>query len=682
MNIARGGAAVWAWLIPASDDDAPDMELGPPPLDLAYGIRAYTIVRMAAAVMAVLVHVAMGLATGWVTWWIIAALSIIHILIMVPFGSSAARDRPIQTLVADGGAMFVATLIVGDPVVLSFWAPMLLMSTLVYLGARVGQLGVAITLAMVLAAFAARWTGLIDTQLDAEAVRLYAVLSTSAIGLVAWLYLYAVGGAVNRKDRALAKAEAETMAARRRADLRAAQFEAVFEHTPIGLSLQAGSQFLYVNPVAQEILGLSREHIMAFGATDSLRQDVRDMVEARVDECRRTLAPFRIEYPIVTPAGEEKWISHAGHAIELETGMGFVSTLEDLTATRLATTRSRRFSAALETTDDLVVIWNDQGRILHANRAFQRFWETTGDPAGRSLEEVVGVENTLNWTGHGDSDSQGAREVGVKCPSGEMLPMSLLVLRSDADEEGRAGVYTAAIRDIGEVVEARRQLEGLLRSKDQFIASVSHELRTPLAAVVGLAGELSASLDSFGRDEVEELTGIIAEQSADLSSLVEDLLTAARADAGVLTVTVQTVDLSQVVLEALASSPPDLRNSVAVHLAPGVVVEVDPTRTRQIVRNLLTNAHRYGGPQVELSVSSAGDRATVEVRDNGRPIPEEARERMFEAYGRAHERVGTPDSVGLGLTVSQRLARMMGGDVAYHHDGHRSTFVVTFPINH
>jgi PAS domain S-box-containing protein len=672
---------VWAWLLPASDDDAPDMELGPPPLDLAYGIRAYTIVRLAAALMAVFVHVAMGLATGWTTWWVISGLSLVHILIMVPFGSSAARDRPILTLIADGGAMFVATMIVGDPVVLSFWAPMLLMSTLVYLGARVGQLGVAITLTMVLAAFAARWTGLIDNQLDDGEVRLYAVLSTSAIGLVAWLYLYAVGGAVNRKDRALARAEAETLAARRRADMRAAQLEAVFEHAPIGLSLQEGSQFLYVNPVAQEILGLSREHIMAFGATDSLPADVRHMVEAQIDDCRRTLEPFRIEYPIVTPKGEEKWISHAGHAIELDTGMGFVSTLEDLTTARLAATRSRRFSAALETTDDLVVIWDDQGTILHANRAFQRFWETTGDPAGRPLEEVVGVENAFNWTGHGDGDAPGAREVEVKCPSGDVLAMSLLVLRSEVDEEEPSGVYTAAIRDIGEVVEARRQLEGLLRSKDQFIASVSHELRTPLAAVLGLAGELSAGFESFGRDEVVELTGIIAEQSADLSALVEDLLTAARADAGVLTITVQAVDLSQVVLEALASSPPDLRNSVAVHLVPDLVVDVDPTRTRQIVRNLLTNARRYGGPRVELAVSRAGDHATVEVRDNGRPIPEEARERMFQAYGRAHERVGTPDSVGLGLTVSQRLARMMGGDVAYHHDGEWSTFVVTFPIS-
>jgi PAS domain S-box-containing protein len=656
------------------------MELGPPPLDLAYGIRAYTMVRLAAGFMAVLVHVGMGLATGWITWWMIAALSIIHILIVVPYGSSAARDRPILTLVADGSAMLVATLIVGDPVVLSFWAPMLLMSTLVYLGARVGQLGVAITLTMVLAAFAASWTGLIDNQLDAEAVRLYAVFSTSAIGLVAWLYLYAVGGAVNRKDRALARAEAETVAARRRADMRAAQLEAVFEHAPIGLSLQAGSQFLYVNPVAQDILGLSREHIVAFGATDSLPGDVREVVEAQIEHCRRTLKPFRIEYPIVTPAGEEKWISHAGHAIELETGMGFVSTLEDLTPGRLATARSRRFSAALEATDDLVVIWNAHGTILHANRAFQLFWETPTDPAGRSLADVVGIENAGSWTDHGDDESTRAREVEVKCPSGDVSAMSLLVLRSEAVEDEPTGVYTAAIRDIGEVVEARSQLEGLLRSKDQFIASVSHELRTPLAAVVGLAGELSASLDSFGRDEVVELTAIIAEQSADLAALVEDLLTAARADAGVLTVSIQSVDLSQVVLEALASSPPDLRNSVAVHLAPGLMVDVDPTRTRQIVRNLLTNARRYGGPQVEVAVSSSGGSATVEVRDNGRPIPEEARERMFEAYGRAHERVGTPDSVGLGLTVSQRLARMMGGDVAYHHDGQWSTFVVTFPI--
>jgi signal transduction histidine kinase len=104
----------------------------------------------------------------------------------------------------------------------------------------------------------------------------------------------------------------------------------------------------------------------------------------------------------------------------------------------------------------------------------------------------------------------------------------------------------------------------------------------------------------------------------------------------------------------------------------------DPTRVRQIVRNLITNALRYGGSTITVTTGSRGETAYVQVRDDGPGIPEEKRDRIFEPYESAHEAVGMPGSVGLGLTISRKLARLLGGDLSYRSDG-GSLFELTLP---
>ena len=96
-----------------------------------------------------------------------------------------------------------------------------------------------------------------------------------------------------------------------------------------------------------------------------------------------------------------------------------------------------------------------------------------------------------------------------------------------------------------------------------------------------------------------------------------------------------------------------------------VTATADPTRVRQIVRNLLTNALRYGGPVIWVSAGSEGDKAFIRVHDNGPGIPPDRQNQIFEPYESVHESIGTPGSVGLGLTISRKLARLMGGDLTY-----------------
>lgn len=224
---------------------------------------------------------------------------------------------------------------------------------------------------------------------------------------------------------------------------------------------------------------------------------------------------------------------------------------------------------------------------------------------------------------------------------------------------------------------AREGLEELAAAKDRFIATVSHELRTPLAAVVGFAGELSQGLEGYTHEEILEMVGLISSQSIEVAQLVDDLLTAERAASGNLTVKPTTIDL----LEETRSVVDSLR------AGPQVVVEGEPIgawadtlRTRQIVRNLLTNAHRYGGSQIRVEVSTRDAMALLVVTDDGKGVRGIDAERIFDPYYRSKTERSRPDSVGLGLAVARQLAQIMDGDLVYRRHNGWTRFELTLPI--
>ena len=230
-----------------------------------------------------------------------------------------------------------------------------------------------------------------------------------------------------------------------------------------------------------------------------------------------------------------------------------------------------------------------------------------------------------------------------------------------------------SLLDLTQLRATERRLQRLVADKDRFIASVSHELRTPLAAVFGLSEEIADNWERFDADELRELMGLVATQSAELSSIVDDLLVAANLEAGRIAVDAAPVDLHRVAEEAIADcarSAPDLP-SIEV-TGPDVTVSADVIRVRQILRNLITNAARYGGDEITVRTGVASS-PFVEVSDNGDGIDLQHREAIFVPYFQAgEERV--LGSLGLGLSISRELARRMGGDLTYVHEDDRSVF--------
>jgi len=233
-----------------------------------------------------------------------------------------------------------------------------------------------------------------------------------------------------------------------------------------------------------------------------------------------------------------------------------------------------------------------------------------------------------------------------------------------------------------QLTDRNRLLQELEQSRLEFIASISHELRTPLTAVVGFASEMQDRIDSFSTEELRQFAGVIVAQSNEVAGIVEDLLVITRAEAGHLAVNPAPVNITSEISAVRDSLPGDRPAQRITMALSDVVAWADPLRVRQIVRNLLSNAQRYGGDDVRVTVSASESEVSIAVSDNGPGIPEKDQEVVFQAFGRSRRSDSKPGSIGLGLTVSRYLAEAMQGTLGYGRADGYTKFTITLPIYH
>lgn len=296
--------------------------------------------------------------------------------------------------------------------------------------------------------------------------------------------------------------------------------------------------------------------------------------------------------------------------------------------------------------------------IEHLDEAGAPFRLETGDPDQGGEETAVAIAVDDIWVG----------SVGVVFEN-EPTALDQWALTATAD------LCEGWIRRSRATAELTRSVE----ETNRFVATVGHEIRTPLAAVIGLVEELRDRYDTIAASEVRELIGLVADQSREIADIVEDLLVFVRTEHSGFVVRTQPTRLDHLVAAAVASVPVAARSGLTLRRIEAVSAECDPLRTRQIVRNLLVNAHRHGGSDVFVDVRSLPeDKVVVTVADSGGPIPDEIRATMFDPYATANRSDGALASLGLGLTVSRQLAQQMGGELSYRWEG-ESRFEMQLP---
>jgi signal transduction histidine kinase len=213
---------------------------------------------------------------------------------------------------------------------------------------------------------------------------------------------------------------------------------------------------------------------------------------------------------------------------------------------------------------------------------------------------------------------------------------------------------------------AAEHIEALIAAHRALLANASHELRSPLA-------RLRMAIDLYELAPDADRKAEIVRNLAELDALVEEILLASRLDHVDGLQHAESVDLLALATEEGA------RNGVEVS-GPVVTVKGNAQLIGRLVRNLMQNALRHGAPPVIATISLAGDRVELRVRDHGPGIAESERERVFEPFYRPSGRSEASGGWGLGLALVRQIAKHHGATARYEApaDG-GACFVVSFP---
>ena len=237
------------------------------------------------------------------------------------------------------------------------------------------------------------------------------------------------------------------------------------------------------------------------------------------------------------------------------------------------------------------------------------------------------------------------------------------------DDRGAVETIVIVVHEVTALVNAREAAERSNRLKDEFLATLSHELRTPLNAVLGYTQMLRAGV--ITPDRHAAVLETIERNAMAQQQLIEDVLDVSRVVTGKLRIEVQSVDLAQVIDEALETVTP-AANAKGIRLQPTIErgaarVAGDAQRLRQVVWNLLSNAVKFTprDGRVRVRLQQVGAHVELTVSDTGEGIASEFLPFLFERFRQADGALSrTHGGLGLGLAISRHLVEAHGGRIS------------------
>jgi PAS domain S-box-containing protein len=516
---------------------------------------------------------------------------------------------------------------------------------------------------------------------------------------------------------ALVRARDQDRTARELLRVKAQEFEALFNSSPVGMAFAQDPEcrIVWHNTAMDELAGARAWH---------------EEGKLRVLHRGRLLAPA--EQPLQRAAamgesvcGLELQLVRDGRppafaivgAVPLKGAdgrpRGAIAAFMDITQRKRIEQRLLGADRQLRETQRLMDLAQEAGRVgfFHYDFAADQLAWTPGQcklfgltqlPGAtlRNWFDLIGMQDRERverefWTACALRREKETLEYWVPQPEGgERWLSSRLMLHYDG--EGRAAQLTGLTLDMTEhqqlererakltehAVAAQREAEAASRAKDEFLTMLSHELRNPLGAI-SAAIDVLESADPASRTGVEARS-IIARQTRNLSHMMNDLLDVGRVIAGKILVARQPVNLAAVVQrvqETLAITGAARNHPLQLQLAD-IWVDGDAVRIEQVVSNLLTNAIKYtpAGRTIVVRVRSDAAMAVLEVQDAGMGIPAALLPHIFDLFvqgQRSLDRRG--GGLGIGLTLVRALVELHGGSVAVESSDEGSRFTVRLP---
>ena len=354
----------------------------------------------------------------------------------------------------------------------------------------------------------------------------------------------------------------------------------------------------------------------------------------------------------------------------------------------------------LRSISEAVVSVSAEGSIVSFNRAAERLWGwQAAEVEGRHVATLLAGE----WTDRHERAQRRAiegetepRTMEFTCVHKDGTPFIVEGLRTRMELDDQV-VLTGFWRDVTEraagaaaLIQAKDIAEAANRAKSEFLAAMSHEIRTPLNGVLGMA----AALDTTPLSDLQRrMIGVINESGQTLMTLLSDILDLSKIESGRIEFESTPFDFAaaaQAVASLFEETAKAKNLSLKLEVAPGAraLVLGDPTRIRQVLQNLISNATKFTkevSVRVRVDATPAGEgqrEVLVEVIDTGVGIAEEARSRLFSKFMQADSSTSRKfGGTGLGLAICRELISAMGGAIGVEsEEGRGSRFWFKLPL--
>lgn len=462
-------------------------------------------------------------------------------------------------------------------------------------------------------------------------------------------------------------------------------------------TLDVHGNFTFVNSYGLRLVGATEADIIGQPYLKIVAPEYHESTLKAFANLLHTGELRDFEFIVVTSGGDRVFVEVNGRLLMQEgTLVGALGIGRDITERKRVEAQLKMFSKALDSAHDSAVIADLRGQLLYANLATERIF---GHPLAVLDDSDIGIffpgTGQTQWLLDHAQGKGWSGQVMCQRQNGQSFP-ALVSISPVCNEDDIPNAISIIFRDItqleqfkAELASKNLELERANRLKSEFLANMSHELRTPMTSILGFSSLLEQQVYGELNERQQLYVSQIHQSGEHLLTLINEVLDLSKIEAGQMNLHLAPIAVDAICQDALTMVGTQatakqlmIHRSVQAGLPPLVADEV---RVRQMLLNLLSNAIKFSQERGEVGLEARqdGDRLLLTVWDQGVGIPLDKQNLLFQPFQQLDSSLARQyEGTGLGLALTQRLARLHGGNVTLESDANQGArFTIALPFD-